>query len=153
MLAPGTTIAGYRVEGVVGQGGMGVVYEATQLSLDRTIALKLLAPELSDDPAFRMRFRREGRTQAGLDHPNIIPVYEAGESPDGLFLAMRLVRGPDLKRLIRRGGLDERRALLILGQVADALDVAHDAGLTHRDIKPQNVLVASRDHATSPTSD
>lgn len=147
MLAPGTTIAGYRVEGVVGQGGMGVVYEATQLSLDRTIALKLLAPELSDDPAFRMRFRREGRTQAGLDHPHIIPVYEAGESPDGLFLAMRLVRGPDLKRLIRRGGLDERRALLILGQVADALDVAHDAGLTHRDIKPQNVLVASRDHA------
>jgi hypothetical protein len=147
MLSPGTTIAGYRVDGIVGQGGMGVVYEATQISLQRTIALKLLAAELSEDPSFRERFRREGLLQAALDHPHIIPVYEAGESPHGLFLAMRLVRGPDLKRMLRRGALDERRALRILGQVADALDTAHEAGLTHRDIKPQNVLVAGRDHA------
>lgn len=147
MLARGTRLAGYRVDGIIGQGGMGVVYEATQLSLERTVALKLLTAELSDDPSFRRRFRREGQLQAALDHPHIIPVYEAGESPHGLFLAMRLVNGPDLRHLIGRETLDERRAIRILGQVADALDTAHDAGLTHRDIKPQNVLVTDRDHA------
>lgn len=147
MLARGTRLAGYRVDGIVGQGGMGVVYEATQLSLARTVALKLLTAELSEDPSFRRRFRREGQLQAALDHPHIIPVYEAGESPHGLFLAMRLVDGPDLRRLIGSRAIDERRTIRILGQVADALDSAHDAGLTHRDIKPQNVLVAGGDHA------
>src|SRR5690349_3668216 len=87
LLAPGTTVAGYRIEGVLGQGGMGVVYEANQLSLKRTIALKLLSPRLSEDPVFRERFRREGMLQAGLEHPHIVTVHEAGESEAGLFLA------------------------------------------------------------------
>ena len=140
MLATGQTIAGYRVEGVLGSGGMGVVYEATQLSLERTVALKVLAPHLSSDPEFASRFRREAMLQAALDHPNIVSVYEAGESDDGLYLAMKLVRGSDLRRLVAEG-LEPDGVLDALEQVADALDAAHEAGLIHRDVKPQNVLV------------
>jgi hypothetical protein len=146
-LEKGTTIAGYRIEGVLGQGGMGVVYEATQLSLNRTVALKLLAGQLGDDPAFRERFRREGLLQAQIDHPNIVTVYEAGDTDEGLFLAMRLVRGPNLKDMIVSRELDAGRSLRILTPVADALDAAHNQGLIHRDIKPQNILVSGRDHA------
>jgi hypothetical protein len=146
-LEKGTTIAGYRIEGILGQGGMGVVYEATQLSLNRTVALKLLAANLGDDPAFRERFRREGLLQAQIDHPNIVTVYEAGDTDEGLFLAMRLVRGPNLKDMIVARELDAGRTLRILTPVADALDGAHAEGLIHRDIKPQNILVSGRDHA------
>ncbi len=146
-LEKGTTLAGYRVEGVLGQGGMGVVYEATQLSLNRTVALKLLAANLGDDPAFRERFRREGLLQAQIDHPNIVTVYEAGDTDEGLFLAMRLVRGPNLKDMIIARELDAGRTLRVLSPVADALDAAHAQGLIHRDIKPQNILVSGRDHA------
>jgi serine/threonine protein kinase len=92
LLDKGTTVAGYRIDGVLGQGGMGVVYEATQLSLDRKVALKLLATHLGEDPQFRERFRREALIQAGIDHPHIVTVYEAGEDPEGLFMAMRLVK-------------------------------------------------------------
>src|SRR3954447_11319695 len=126
---------------------MGVVYEATQLSLNRTVALKLLAGQLGDDPAFRERFRREGLLQAQIDHPNIVTVYEAGDTDAGLFLAMRLVRGPNLKDMIISRELDAGRSLRILTPVADALDAAHAEGLIHRDIKPQNILVSGRDHA------
>src|SRR4051794_22529219 len=126
---------------------MGVVYEATQLSLDRTVALKLLATNLGEDPAFRERFRREGLLQAGIEHPNIVTVYEAGESDHGLFMAMRLVRGPNLKDMIVSRELDAGRSLRILRPIADALDIAHESGLIHRDIKPQNILVGGRDHA------
>ena len=146
-LEKGTTLAGYRVEGILGQGGMGVVYEATQLSLSRTVALKLLATNLGDDDAFRERFRREGLLQAAIEHPNIVTVYEAGESDHGLFMAMRLVRGPNLKDMILSRELDAGRTLRILHPIADALDTAHEAGLIHRDIKPQNILVGARDHA------
>ena len=146
-LEKGTTFAGYRVEGVLGQGGMGVVYEATQLSLNRTVALKLLATNLGDDDAFRERFRREGLLQAAIEHPNIVTVYEAGESEHGLFMAMRLVRGPNLKDMILSRELDAGRSLRILHPIAAALDTAHEAGLIHRDIKPQNILVGARDHA------
>jgi serine/threonine-protein kinase len=146
-LEKGTTLAGYRIEGILGQGGMGVVYEATQLSLNRTVALKLLAANLGDDPAFRERFRREGLLQAQIDHPNIVTVYEAGDTDEGLFLAMRLVRGPNLKDMIVARELDAGRTLRILSPVADALDGAHAEGLIHRDIKPQNILVSGRDHA------
>jgi hypothetical protein len=146
LLATGTTLAGYRLDGVLGKGGMGVVYEATQLSLNRTVALKVLAPHLSDDPAFRARFRREGQIQAAIDHPNIVTVHEAGETEHGLFIAMRLVRGPTLKDLVVDHELDDARAFRILRPVADALDTAHEADLIHRDIKPQNVLVGARDH-------
>ena len=147
MLEKGTTLGGYRIDGVIGQGGMGVVYEATQLSLMRTVALKVVAPDLSGDVAFRERFRREGLLQAQMEHPHIITVHEAGESEHGLFLAMRLVRGPSLKDLIVARELDPARSLRLVGQVADALETAHEAGLIHRDIKPQNILVGARDHA------
>jgi hypothetical protein len=147
MLPIGTTLAGYRIDGVLGQGGMGTVYEATQLSLERVVALKLLAAHLSNDMAFRARFRREGQVQARLEHPHVVTVYEAGETEQGLFIAMRLVRGPTLKDLINDRELDLARTLKILAPVAEALDEAHGLGLIHRDIKPQNVLVGARDHS------
>src|SRR3954464_1436160 len=126
---------------------MGVVYEATQLSLNRTVALKLLAGQLGDDPAFRERFRREGLLQAQIDHPNIVTVFDSGKTDRGFFIAMRLVRGPNLKDMIVARELDAGRTLRILTPVADALDGAHAEGLIHRDIKPQNILVSGRDHA------
>jgi hypothetical protein len=147
MLKAGTEIAGYRIEGVLGHGGMGMVYEATQRSLNRIVALKILSPELSTDISFRQRFRREGEIQAAIDHPHIVTVFEAGEIDAGLFIAMRLVRGPTLKDMIIGRELEAGRTLRILYPIADALDTAHGAGLIHRDIKPQNVLVGPRDHA------
>jgi hypothetical protein len=142
-----TVVAGYRIDGTLGEGGMGTVYRATQLSLERVVALKVLTAELSADPGFRERFRREGLLQAALDHPHIVTVYEAGEANERLFLAMRMVEGPTLKDLIVRHELDDRRALRLLTQVAEALDAAHAKELIHRDVKPQNVLVGAGDHA------
>jgi Protein kinase domain len=124
---------------------MGVVYRATQLSLGREVALKLLAAELSEDPGFRARFQREAKLQAALEHEHIVPVYEAGQTEAGLFMAMRLIDGPTLKDLILERQLDPRRSLRILAQVAQALDAAHEAGLIHRDIKPQNILIEQGD--------
>jgi serine/threonine protein kinase len=147
LLQDGTIVSGYRIDGILGEGGMGAVYQATQLSLNRVVALKLLAPNLGDDPGFRARFEREGQVQAALDHDHIVPVYEAGQSEYGLFLAMRLIAGPTLKHLILDDALDPRRSVRILAQVATALDEAHRAGLIHRDIKPQNILIGERDHA------
>jgi len=145
-LRTGTEVAGYRIDGVVGAGGMGIVYEATQLALDRPVALKVLTAG-HGSAEFRARFRREAMLQAALDHPNIVPVYEAGESEEGLFLAMRLVRGRDLKQLSEEGSLPPTRVLALLGQAAAALDEAHASGLVHRDVKPQNILVDDDDHA------
>jgi hypothetical protein len=147
LLDKGTTVAGYRIDGALGEGGMGVVYRATQLSLNRSVALKILSSDLGDDEGFRERFRREGLLQAAIDHPHIVTVYDTGETEHGLFLAMRMVRGPTLKDMILGRELDPGRSLRILTQVAEALDTAHDVGLTHRDIKPQNILIGSRDHA------
>ncbi len=145
MIETGTKFAGYRVERLLGSGGMGTVYLATQESLNRPVALKLLNPALTADETFRARFRREGEVQAALDHPHIVPVYDTGETADGLYLAMRYVRGSTLKDLIDEGELDPARALRLLAPVASALDAAHAAGLIHRDVKPQNILVDQTD--------
>ena len=142
----GTHFAGYRIEGVVGRGGMGVVYRATELALDRPVALKLIAPELAGDDSFRERFLRESRLAASIDHAGILPVYAAGEADGELFLATRFVPGTDLRSLIDDGPLPAERAIGLVGQVADALDVAHERGLVHRDVKPGNVLVDTADH-------
>ena len=126
---------------------MGIVYEATQLSLNRAVALKVIAPGISSDSAFRERFRREGPLQARIDHPHIVSVFEAGDWEGHLFLAMRLVRGPSLRELVRGSPLETDRALRILTPVADALDTAHEESLIHRDVKPHNILVGRGDHA------
>jgi len=139
----GSDLGPYRIESVIGRGGMGVVYLATHAGLDRKVALKLLAPDFADDEAFRARFLRESRMAAAIDHPNIIPIYEAGEVDGVYFLAMRYVAGTDLETRLRAGPLEPREAVRLLGAVASALDAAHEQGLIHRDVKPANVLVAT----------
>jgi DNA-binding beta-propeller fold protein YncE len=147
-VTPGMTFAGYQVESLVGQGGMGVVYRARDLSLERPVALKLIAPDFAQDEQFRARFLREPRLAASLDHPGVIPIYEAGEHDGHLYLAMRFVEGTDLKRELKREGtLSPERAIVVLAQVADALDAAHRRGLVHRDVKPANVLLDEDGHA------
>ena len=133
----GTELAGYRIEGVIGRGGMSVVYLAEHVRLGRRVALKLLAPELADSERFHDRFLRESRLAASIDHPNIVPIYDADEADGTLFIAMRYVEGSDLKEVIRsEGRLDAGRTAAIVGQVASALDAAHALGLVHRDVKP-----------------
>jgi YVTN family beta-propeller protein len=142
-LAPGTIVAGYEVEALIGRGGMGAVYRAREEGLGRKVALKVIAPELAQDERFRERFLRESRIAASLDHPHVIPIYQAGEEQGLLFLAMRYVEGYDLAGLLaREGALEPRRCLELLAQVAEALDAAHAQGLIHRDVKPSNVLIA-----------
>ena len=141
-LDPGSIFAGYRIERVAGRGGMGLVYQATQLGLERSVALKVIASDFAEDAEFRERFKRESRLAASIDHPNVIPVYEAGEAEGRLFIAMRFVDGTDLRALIvERGRMAPEEAVGIVSQVAAALDAAHRHGLVHRDVKPANVLV------------
>ena len=144
---PGTKFGSYRVDSLVGRGGMGVVYQATDLSLGRPVALKLIAPELAENEHFRERFLREPRLAASLDHPNVIPIYEAGEHDEQLYLVMRFVEGSDLRTVLdREEKLSPERTLAILGQVAGALDAAHRRALVHRDVKPANVLLDQDGH-------
>jgi serine/threonine-protein kinase len=140
--APGSVVAGCRLEGEIGRGGMGVVYRATDESLERTVALKLIAPELTTNPDFRERFKRESRLAASIEHPNVIPVYAAGETEELLYLVMRYIRGTDLRAVLEtEGALEPARGARIVAQVASALAAAHRRGLIHRDVKPANVLI------------
>jgi tRNA A-37 threonylcarbamoyl transferase component Bud32 len=141
----GTEFGDYRIEALIGRGGMSVVYRAHHAGLKRNVALKLLSADLAEDEVFRRRFLRESQLAASLDHPNVVPIYEAGEVDGLLYIAMRFVDGTDLKTVLRReGALGGERALAIATQLAGALDAAHERGLIHRDVKPSNVLVTGR---------
>ena len=150
----GTVVAGYRLDAFIGRGGMGMVYRAEDQqpgTRGRKAAVKLLAPELAADERFSERFRQESQTAASIDHPNIIPIYEAGEEDGVLYIAMRYVEGDDLHAFLRRNGpLPANLALDIIGQVAAALDVAHLRGLVHRDVKPGNVLLVPPSDPSEP---
>lgn len=138
-------IEGYEIEQLLGHGGMGSVYRARQIDLDRTVAIKVIHPHLADEEDFRARFRSEMRMASRLDHPNVVSVYEAKEINGQAYIAMALIPGENLARTIaREGALDPSRAVDILGQIASALDAAHDKGIIHRDVKPANVLLDDR---------
>ena len=144
-LGEDTFVAGYRILDVLGAGGMGVVYRAHQPSLDREVALKVISPPYLGEDRFRSCFERESRLAASIEHPHVLPVYEAGEDDGLLFIAMQLVAGCDLGRLIASDWpLHPQIAVRIVSQVAEALDAAHARGLVHRDVKPTNVLIAER---------
>lgn len=138
----GSEVAGYRLEEVIGRGGMGVVYRAEQIELGRHVAVKLIRPELGEDKEFRERFERESRLAASIEHPNVIPVYQAGSADGHLYIAMRFIEGTDLRELLQtEGRLTVERTTRIVTQIAAALDAAHAKGLVHRDVKPANVLL------------
>jgi len=141
---PGTQLAGYELGEQIGRGGMAVVYRARDVRLDRWVALKILAPEIARDESFRQRFIRESRAAAAVDHPNIIPVFEAGDADGVLFIAMRYVEAGDVGTLAARSGpLDVARVNSIVAQIAAALDAAHAVNLVHRDVKPANMLIGA----------
>jgi hypothetical protein len=143
----GTDFLGYRIEELIGRGGMGIVYRAYDLRLKRPVALKLVAPPLARDERFRERFARESELVMSLEHPNVVPIYDAGDVDGRVYLAMRLVDGIDLRSLLRsEGALEPARAIAICAQIAVALDAAHARGLVHRDVKPSNVLLDGSEH-------
>ncbi|MSW95849.1 MAG: protein kinase, partial [Actinobacteria bacterium] len=142
---PGDVLGGCRLDRLVAQGGMGMVYEATHLALGRRVAVKIIAPQLAHDPEFRERFEREARLTARLHHPNVVDVHDAGEQDDVLYLVMRFVDGIDLRTLLQGGQrLAPARTVTLVGQIADALDAAHTAGLIHRDVTPSNILISGK---------
>src|SRR3954465_6068497 len=141
----GSEIAGYRIEERIGRGGMGVVYRAQHMNLQRRAAIKIIAPEFADTKGFRSRFIREARIAAALQHPNIVTVYDAGQSGQTLYIAMQFIRGSDLAAILNEEGrLRPYRAIDVCRQVASALDAAHGMALIHRDVKPGNVLIEGR---------
>jgi predicted Ser/Thr protein kinase len=146
LLRSGDVIGGFRIDDVIGVGGMAIVYRAEQVSLGRPVALKVLSSRLTSDTVFRERFRREGTHAAALEHPNIVPVYDSGEQDGNLYIAMRLVEGTNLAELIQTRGVTADQTIELLRPIASALDTAHASGLIHRDVKPQNILITSKGH-------
>ena len=145
-LGRGSVIGGYRIDELIGRGGMGLVYRATNVALNRIYALKVLAPGLAEDEGFRQRFKREMRIAASLHHPNIVGIHYAGEQDGMLFFVMDYVTGTDLREiLMKQGALDPNRAVDLLEQFASALDAAHRRGLVHRDVKPGNIMITVKD--------
>src|SRR6266508_5329086 len=143
-VAIGSTLAGFRIERLLGQGAMGAVYLAEDVHLRRKVAVKVLAGELADDDRFRRRLLVESQLAASLEHPHIVPIYAAGEDSDVIFLAMKYVEGYDLRALIDASDqVGDERTLTLLTQVGDALDTAHGLGLVHRDVKPANILIGA----------
>src|SRR5215470_12878091 len=145
-LSDGDEFAGYRVERRLGRGGMGILYLALEPGLDRRVALKLIAPEAAADEVFTRRFAEESRIAAAIEHPNVVPIYAAGEHEGIPYIAMRFVSGSDLGRRISRDGkLDPELAVSLIAQIGNGLDAIHAAGLVHRDVKPANVLLSGSD--------
>jgi len=141
----GAGIGRYRLEELLGRGGMGEVWRAFDTGRERWVALKLLLEPLAKDAEFVARFRREARLAARLSDPHILPIHDFGELEGRLYIDMRMVDGPDLAKVVARGPVPPDRTAAIVSQVASALDAAHTGGLVHRDVKPANVLLAARD--------
>src|SRR5438067_680577 len=137
-------LGSYRLISLLGSGGMGEVWRAEDTRLLRSVAIKILADHIANDPEWKARFLREARTIAQLNHPNIATIYAIEQEGDKFFIAMELIEGESITTMLARGPMDSREAVRIIRQVAEALDEAHAKGIVHRDIKPDNVMVTKR---------